>query len=248
MITELIHNKVYYKIFDKTHDRCSLVFDEKKVTGEIKLTEIERNKQLVIDEFLAKELVVKKLSILKQIHSNKVIDTDINYIRIPAGDGLVTSQKGIILAIKTADCVPVLFFCSSGIVIGAAHCGWSGAKDDIIKNIITMMIKKGATDIKAIIGPAICQDSYEVGAEYYNIFIKDSIDYKRFFIPSVKQDRYMFDLPSFVKYKLRQEQVTIADHINEDTYSNENKYPSYRRHCHKGEKYWQNILTTIIMK
>ena len=152
------------------------------------------------------------------------------------------------LAIKTADCVPVLFFCTSGSVIGAAHCGWRGTKDDIIKNIVSRMVKKGATDIKAVIGPAIIQDSYEVGAEYYSNFIESSSDYKKFFTHSVKDDHYMFDLPSFVKHKLDQEQVTIVDHINEDTYSNEAKYPSYRRYCHNGEEYRQNILSTIVIR
>ena len=58
----------------------------------------------------------------------------------------------------------------------------------------------------------------------------------------------MFDLVGFVIKKLQKENIELFHNMKADTYSMPEKYPSYRRSCHNGEQYSQNILSTIIIR
>jgi len=245
MITEFIKDKVYYKVFDLTHKDLSYIYNKHKYTSDAaKLAEIERNLHIVKEQYKANEILV-----LNQTHSAIVVNgCDINCTTNPLGDASITKKSGLVLAIQTADCVPVLFSCASGAVIGASHCGWRSAKKDIIKETVEMMKAQGAQDIKAIIGPSILQASYEVDSNYYKSFLDENRDYANFFVESSKDGHYRFDLPAFVKYKLLASGIKLFDHIAEDTYLNPAKYPSYRRSFHAGEKYSQNILSTIMIR
>ena len=135
-----------------------------------------------------------------------------------------------------------------GSVIGVAHCGWRGAKNNIIKILIDMMTSKGAGDMKAMIGPAIQQASYEVDAEYYKAFISENVAFVEFFVPSVNSGHYMFNLPKFVEQKLIDSGINDIDNMNLDTYSDSEKYPSYRRDCHEGKAYKENILSALMIR
>lgn len=216
----LIKDKVYYKFFIK--DRT------------------EKNRQKFAENLLW----------LKQIHSTDVVDADYldNLETETVADASVASEHNLTLSVMTADCVPVLFSCRDGKVIGAAHCGWRSAKDGIIANTVKMMNTKGSTHIKALIGPAIRQKSYEVSNDFYNSFLTDNPIYTKFFIPGNDPDKYMFDLPDFVRFKLHESGINDITDIGEDTYTMPEKYPSYRRHCHTGEEYNKHILSTIVIK
>lgn len=83
---------------------------------------------------------------------------------IPATDGLYTDEKGIMLALAFADCVPLYFFAPQHLRVGIAHAGWRGT----VANIGFRMVEQWARDgippeeVVAIIGPAICQKCYRV--------------------------------------------------------------------------------------
>jgi YfiH family protein len=245
MLHELIKSKVYYKVFDKNFKQSSHIYAKYKSNGSLSTEIIDNNKKAILSRLNGGNLLV-----LHQIHSNIVIDADIieDFNIEPQADGAVTTKQNIILSVQTADCVPVLLASKDGLVVGAAHCGWKSAKADIVKNLVSLMRSKGAHKIKAFIGPAIQQCSYEIDSEYYNNFIMDNLDYHKFFVPSTKENHYMFDLPSFVETKLREQNIDEIDKNTDDTYSQKEKYPSYRRSCHSGTQYNQNILSTIIMK
>ncbi len=206
--------------------------------------EIESNKKLVLDDLKAEQLVI-----LKQVHGTKVhIATDEStQIGVPEADASVTNIPGIALGILTADCVPVLFYCTEASVIGAAHCGWRSARHDIINNTVLEMKKLGARNIEAIIGPAIKQEFYEVSEEYYNDFCSEDVSNKKFFIPSDKSNHFLFDLPAYVQMKLGKAGVNNVITNNEDTYSLPQKYYSYRRHCHGKDQYKGNLLSVIVL-
>lgn len=243
MELEFIKDKVYYKIFDRTYTASSGIYSKHKHKDAAKLAKIQQNIDNIKAEYNAKELVI-----LKQVHGNAVICADTaDCAEQLEADGSVTTHKNIALSVLTADCVPVLFASEDGQVIGAAHCGWKSAKDNLVKEVITMMKDKGATNIKALIGPSIQQKSYEVNAEYYNDFVAKE-DCKHLFIESNNKNHYMFDLSGYVKRKLEQENIELFLHINDDTYSMPEKYPSYRRSTHGKEAYTHNILSTIIMR
>ena len=242
----MIRNKVYYSIFDRSYKLSTHDYAKYRATDEAKLAEITNNISAVKNEFQSKNILI-----LQQVHGDVIIDADtiVDYDLEPEADAAITTKKDLILAIKTADCVPVIFSADDGAIIGAAHCGWRGAKANIIDKLAKMMRNRGCKNIKALIGPAIKQASYEVDKNFYLSFLKDHSSHNDFFVKSsCNIDRYMFDLPGFVRFKLHSADINDIDLIEEDTYSMSEKYPSFRRSSHTQEVYNQNILTTIAIK
>ena len=245
MEIEFIAHKVYYKIFDLNYTGSSARYSKYKSNDAVILAEIDKNITNIKNDYK-----ISDLSILNQVHGINIseITNDQNNRDIEA-DGSITTQKNIALGILTADCVPVLLASDDGNIIGAAHCGWKSAYNNIIEKITRKMQKTSNGKIKAIIGPSIQQKSYEIGQEYYQFFISKNKEYREYFIPSPRGSGYfLFDLPSFIARKLMDENIEILYHIKDDTYEMEHKYPSYRRFCHKKQTYNQNILSTIIIK
>lgn len=240
---EFINDKVYYKIFDRSYKHSTHIYSNRsKVNQLVAKAEIDSNKKLIIDHFTATNILL-----LQQVHGNKIIDTDLAVDFNPQSDGAVTTKQGLILAIQTADCVPILLSSDDGKVIGAAHCGWRGAKANIVDNLVNLMKQKWARNIKALIGPAIQQASYEVDHEYRSSFIKENITNASFFTSSIRPNHYLFDLPGYVELKLKQAGVENITRMADDTYLMYERYPSYRRSCHSEEKYSQSILSTIMI-
>lgn len=79
-------------------------------------------------------------------------------------DGLYTDERGMLLTLCFADCVPLFFLDRRTKRIGAAHAGWKGTVAGIGKRMIERWVEEGsqAQDIEAVIGPSICQSCYEV--------------------------------------------------------------------------------------
>ncbi|MFN7096049.1 MAG: peptidoglycan editing factor PgeF [Gammaproteobacteria bacterium] len=240
----MLNSKISYKIFDKTFPGTHL-YATYRFTDQFKLQEIAANHQAVLEALAAKQLLI-----IKQVHGNTVIDADslTDYTVSPEADAAVTTTPGLVLAIQSADCVPVLLADSQGNLVGAAHCGWRSAKDNILSNLVTMMRNKGAHDITAIIGPAIHQESYEVDRTFYQTIIESEKNAIPLFISSAKKEHYIFDLPGFVTLKLHQLAITNIVNCCENTYTNAQKYFSYRRDTHlglAGNK--TNLLSTIMI-
>lgn len=88
-------------------------------------------------------------------------------------DGLVTDRPGVVLTTFYADCVPLYFVDPVRRAIGLSHSGWRGTVSDIAGvTVKTMQEKYGSdpTDIRAAIGPSICQDCYEVSEDVIERF------------------------------------------------------------------------------
>ncbi len=101
---------------------------------------------------------------LHQVHGARVVVVD--HPGAHAGveaDAAVTDRPGAVLAVHTADCVPVLFR-SGTAVIGAAHVGWRGLVAGVVEATIDAMTSLGARRIVAMIGPHIRPRCYEFGA------------------------------------------------------------------------------------
>ncbi len=182
-----------------------------------------------------------------QVHSNDVVRvTGPLSGETPKADALVTNQPGLALVILTADCQPVLFADKEAGVIGAAHAGWRGAIDGILENTVDEMEALGAKreNISAIIGPSISQSAYEVGPEFLDSFLAADPENVRFFTNG-QDDRYMFDLPSFGLDKLRAAGVGHAGWTRHCTYSDPDRFYSYRRSVHKKEADYGRLLSTI---
>lgn len=186
------------------------------------------------------------IATVKQEHGNQVVLVK-DCLSNPVADGQVTDIPQIVLGVLTADCVPILLADEKAGIVSTVHAGWRGAKANIMQEAVTKMKELGAKNITAIIGPCIGQNCYEVGAELYQNFINDSLSYQKFFIPSAKLKHYMFDLPGYVKEKLKLTGVNNILDVNRNTYEEEENFFSFRRHTHNSQSPMGNNLSVIML-
>ncbi len=187
-----------------------------------------------------------------QIHSPTVVTVTEPWTTNarPEADAMVTKTPGLGLGILTADCGPLLFVDPKSGVIGAAHAGWRGALCGIIENTLEAMEKLGARipHIYVAIGPCIWQNSYEVGPEFPAPFLAENPEHDRFFRPAFRSDHYMFNLPGYIEAKLRCAKVGFIEFSPADTYSDEDRFFSYRRACITGEKRAGSLISVIALR
>lgn len=187
-----------------------------------------------------------QLLTLHQVHSARVITVSEPFDQRPEADAMVTTTPGLVLGVLTADCQPVLFADPGAGVIGAAHAGWRGVASGVLEATIDAMEVLGArrAQISAVIGPTISQRAYEVGPEFYETFVDDTVSNARFFIKGTA-DRYLFDLPSFGLHRLRSAGVGSAEWTRHCTYSDAARFYSYRRSVHLGEADYGRLISAI---
>lgn len=117
----------------------------------------------------------------KQVHSNNIrlLQDDFPELSnerkkeiLQDTDALLTNVRGLCIAIKTADCVPVLLYDRNKKIIAAIHAGWRGTVQNITALTVQKMVQKGSDpkDILAGIGPSISPSVYEVGKEVWEQF------------------------------------------------------------------------------
>jgi len=129
-----------------------------------------------LDNFLrVLNLQKKDLVLMGQVHGNKikVVDEDDKGKVISGIDGMVTAKPGVVLGVKTADCLPILFYNPQDGVIGIAHAGWQGILAKIVQKVIDLMIKMGSfpSDILVGVGPYISKCCYVVDDQRIKKFI-----------------------------------------------------------------------------
>ncbi|MCM1313428.1 MAG: peptidoglycan editing factor PgeF [Bacteroides sp.] len=171
-------------------------------------------------------------------------------------DALITSQTKVCISVSTADCIPILIYDSAHHAIAAIHAGWRGTAANIVGKTLDSMNKEFGTegkDCKAIIGPGISIDSFEVGEEVYERFAETGFYMpdiaRRYSVrnapPSLFATKWHIDLPEANRIQLMEKKVNgeniIDCHIC--TYSNSDTYFSAR----KLGTYSGRILTGIMM-
>lgn len=183
-----------------------------------------------------------------QVHSADVVTVTDPTADRPKADAMVTNVPGMVLSILTADCQPILFADADAGVIGAAHAGWRGALDGIMEATLDAMVAIGAnrSSITAVIGPSISQRAYEVGPEFVEGFADESSDNLRFFANG-EGDRAMFDLPAFGLHRLREAGVGHAEWTRHCTYSDPDRFFSYRRSVHQKEADYGRLISAITL-
>jgi len=195
----------------------------------------------------AMQVNLADLQSVHQVHSADVViltaSTDRDAVQ---ADAMVTATKGIALGILTADCAPILFHDPHAAVIGAAHAGWKGAIGGIAQQTLAAMEALGAKreNITAVVGPTISQRAYEVGQEFFEDFIAVDTDYSRFFAQGAG-DRMQFDLPSFCLHQLRMAGINHATWTGHCTYSDPDRFYSYRRTCHQNETDYGRLISAV---
>jgi len=189
----------------------------------------------------------ERLITVHQVHSARVVSVaDAQPVPRPEADAIVTATPGTAIAILTADCQPVLFADTKAGVVGAAHAGWRGALDGVLEATLDAMEALGAAreNTCALIGPAISQRAYEVGPEFFETFFDEDRDNAMFFANG-KGDRYHFDLTGYGLHRLRAAGVGQADWTRHCTYTDADRFFSYRRSVHRGEADYGRLISAI---
>lgn len=109
-----------------------------------------------------------QLATLKQIHSSSCVAAEGRTGILGEGDALLENQPGSVVAVKTADCIPVLLVDERLRAVAAVHAGWRGTVARIAGEAVAAMGRRFGTrpeDLHAAIGPGIGKCCYEVGAE-----------------------------------------------------------------------------------
>jgi YfiH family protein len=175
---------------------------------------------------------------LHQVHSAEVVTVDaaIPVDQRPRADAMVTKMPGLLLGILTADCVPILAADREAGVIGAAHSGWKGAIGGVNEALIAAMESLGARRerIAAAIGPCIARASYEVDDGFAQRFAADDPANERFFSPG-RPGHHQFDIEAYVAARLAGAGVRRIEALGLDTYTDADRFFSYRRATHHGE-------------
>ena len=188
------------------------------------------------------------LALLYQVHSADVVvvTEPWPHENRPVGDALVTNRPGVVLGILTADCAPVLFHDPVAHVVGAAHAGWRGAIDGVTDQTIAAMEALGATrgNIAAVVGPCIAQSSYEVDAAFEANFVAAETYNARFFRMG-RQGHAWFDLEGYVAARLEAAGIGQIGKLGEDTYTQEDRFYSYRRSTHRSEPSYGRQISLI---
>ena len=184
-----------------------------------------------------RKLILKKLSLssslfVKQIHSNKVLNSEkiIHSSKIFKADALTSKTCGLAIFVTVADCAPILFADIKINMVAVAHAGWRGAVKGITDNVITEFLKQGSNpkDISVVIGPCIGPSSYEVEIDMKSKAIKTDPCSELFFYSLPNLKKFMFDLPGYLINKLKSQGIVKINWTGENTYTEPQKFFSYR--------------------
>lgn len=186
-----------------------------------------------------------------QIHSPDCLTISVPWpADRPKADAMVTAKRGLALAILTADCGPILFADAEAQIIGAAHAGWKGAVTGVLENTVEAMCALGARrdSIVATIGPSISQAAYEVGPEFVERFNTVDAGNSQYFVPSERANHAMFDLPAYIADRLRNAGVRQVENTGLCTYSDEERFFSYRQATHRNEPDYGRLISAIALE
>ncbi len=173
-------------------------------------------------------LLGSKIIWMNQTHSKHVALVENDECKCFDADGLVTTKDNLVLAVMTADCLPVLLFDDKSKVVSAIHCGWKGLCSGIVSESLKIMRQYTDGIICALLGPCIGKDSYEVGPEFLDHFANLLKDPTPCFKKS-KNNKYLCDLVKACELNLKDLGVEKIYSCNEDTFKAKDKFFSYRR-------------------
>lgn len=106
---------------------------------------------------------------LTQVHGTRCVDAA-RALPGSEADASFTRERGVVCAVLTADCLPVLFCDAAGTVVGIAHAGWRGLAAGVIEVLVAAMQVPGG-ELMAWLGPAIGPQAFEVGGEVRDVFV-----------------------------------------------------------------------------
>jgi YfiH family protein len=164
---------------------------------------------------------------LRQVHGDRVLRmTEEVPDGEPQADAAFTSESGVVLAIQTADCVPILLCAEDGTQIAAIHAGWRGLCAGVIETCVRRLSTLPSR-LLVWLGPAIGPRSYEVGGEVREAFLGHDARAEAAFAPA-RPGHWHCDLYTLARQRLAALGVTRIHGSGFDTFADARFY-SYRR-------------------
>lgn len=184
---------------------------------------------------------------MQQIHSTNIYQAlrptakPYSYEQSPMADAAFTTTPNTVIAVLTADCLPVVIADAAGTIVGVAHAGWRGLAAGVIEKLFLEMQKNRVnndqnTQWHAWIGPAISQKHFEVGQDVFDVFTENNKQAATYFKVIQKQDKYLADLSGLAEKQLRNlaGDFICIEQSGACTYTEKNRYYSYRRQASTG--------------
>ena len=169
------------------------------------------------------------LALLNQVHGPRVVAID--EVRAaaepPDADAVTGFASGHVCAVRTADCLPVLFCTRDGSEIAAAHAGWRGLAAGVLENTVAAL-RSEPDELLAWFGPAISQPNFEVGEEVREAFMAADPTTAECFQPNAR-GRWQADLYALAARRLAGCGVTAVSGANWCTFADPQRFHSYRR-------------------
>ena len=137
---------------------------------------------------------------MRQVHGTAVAEAATRSSREPEGDGAVTRAAGVVCAVLTADCLPVLLCDRAGKTVAIAHAGWRGLATGIIEGVVRAM-RIAPETLMAYLGPGIGPHAYEVVEEVRNAFVSARSDEAAAFAPR-RNGKFLADLYTLARQRL----------------------------------------------
>lgn len=186
------------------------------------LVTTRRSGDMASDEARARLPVPAQPRWLKQVHGTRVLVQPANERE---ADAAVTRERGVVCAVMTADCLPVLLADRAGGAVGVAHAGWRGLCAGVIEATVQAM---ASNDLVAWLGPAIGPRAYEVGEEVRAKFIERDAGVAAAFNPT-RPGHWLLDLYAVARQRLQKAGVMEISGGGSCTYSEAERFYSYRR-------------------
>ncbi len=163
---------------------------------------------------------------LRQVHSTRVVPAGTVEVSSEA-DGSFATQPGVVCAILTADCLPLLLCDRAGSRVAAAHAGWRGLSGGIIEATVDALAT-ASSNLMAWLGPAIGPDAFEVGEEVRQVFITHAQEAARAF-RRAPSGRWRADIFELARQRLASRGVAAVFGCGQCTLSDARRFYSYRR-------------------
>ncbi|QXW29372.1 peptidoglycan editing factor PgeF [Aeromonas sanarellii] len=168
------------------------------------------------------------LNWLNQVHGTAVHPVSREYGGTPEADAACAREAGLACIVMTADCLPVLFCDRAGTVVAAAHAGWRGLQGGVLEESIAAMGCEPG-EILAWLGPAIGPTAFEVGGEVRDAFMAEQAEAAAAFVPSSSEGKWLADIYQLARLRLARAGVTAVYGGEHCTFSDSERFYSYRR-------------------
>lgn len=179
---------------------------------------------------------------LRQVHGTEIVDAALS-AATPAADAACTTRAGVVCAVLTADCLPVLMCSEDGTWIAAAHAGWRGLAAGVLEAALARA-PLPPSRLLAWLGAAIGPAHFEVGPEVREAFVaaqeQDAQAFRR-----GDGDRWHADLYRLARLRLARAGLSRVHGGGLCTYADARRFYSFRRACHEGQGETGRMATLI---